>query len=142
MSTPNENESPLSPDDKLTYEQISALSQNMFERLLIMDDGNFRKLDPTKDTKAVYIDKAKLDALFAAHPGCDGLRVYLGVYDANIVKLSQPNYNNKLTVSFVTTTAEIDNLDRPVDLKMPALMLARGSGTGGIKTCPPDTGCF
>ena len=135
-------ESNLPPDDKLTYEQISALVNNMYEKLLIMDNGNFRKLDPTKDTRAVYIDKAKLDALFAAHPGSDGLRLYFGVYDDSIVNLSQPNYNNKLMLSFVTTTKEIDNLDKPVAAPLKAtLTFGGGHALGGAKLCPPNTGC-
>jgi len=143
MST-TENDPALSPGDKLTYEQIAALSNNMYAKLHITDGGVVRPLDPTKDTKAVYIEKSKLDALFAANPGSDGLRVYFGVHDSKIFKPSQPNYENKLMVSFVATTKEVDNLDKPVNPEIVAPTLTEGGGTGttGGKVCPPDTGCF
>jgi len=131
MATNDEN----NPDSKLTYEQIMALSKNMYEKMLIMDGGNFRKLDPAKDTKSAYFHKSDIDALFAAHPGSNGLKIYFGVHDSAIAPVKQPGYHNKLMAALVSTTDEVDNVDKHGTQK---LMLGGGNTS---KICPPDTNC-
>lgn len=143
----------LADADLLTYEQIKALSNNMYEKVQIMEDGKLRKLDPTKDTRSIYFEKSKLDALFAAHPGADGLKIFLGVHDSGVFTPRQPGYHNKLMVMLVTTTNEVENLTKPAKPAPPAapgapkvekLVAALGNPGAGAdngKMCPPDSGC-
>jgi hypothetical protein len=129
--------------EQLSFEQISALSKNLFDRLMILEEGSFRKLDPTKDTRSIYFEKSKIDALFAANPGSDGLRIYLGIHDSSHFKLRQPGYHNKLMVALVSTTGGVENLDKPGTNR---ITYGGGNGGGGTgtdngKLCPPDTDC-
>lgn len=149
------------PQGMVTKQQIKALSKNFFSRLQILDhDGQHRPLDcsdpshPQKnDTRCVYFEKSRIDALFAANPGSDGLKIFFGVHDHAIFPLPddvKDKYHNKLMVVLVTTTIEVDNLndegsgDGAVEsMTAPAGdgEIRGGEGLDNGKLCPPYSGC-
>nr|WP_294948031.1 hypothetical protein [uncultured Mucilaginibacter sp.] len=163
-STTTENKpNGASPNGGVTKKQLEALSANFFARVQILDrDGAHRQIDcsdkkhPKKnDTKSVYFDKARIDALFAANPGSDGLKIYFGVHDHKIFPMPDdvaPHYDNKLMVVLVATAGGKDMLkDDTETTTMAAKSLltasAGGDGSGeGLgmdqgKLCPPSANC-
>lgn len=129
---------PVNDGDWLTYDQIMALSANMYAKMYIMDNGKVRQLDPAIDTKSIQFDKSAIDDLFAANPDADGLKIYLGVNDPSIYTPRYPSYNNKLMVALVATTGGTDNL---VTNRSKTNLKDGGAGRDNGKLCPPDPTC-
>jgi hypothetical protein len=163
-STTTENKpNGASPNGGVTKKQLEALSANFFARVQILDrDGAHRQIDcsdkkhPKKnDTKSVYFDKARIDALFAANPGSDGLKIYFGVHDHTIFPMPDdvaPHYDNKLMVVLVATAGGKDLLHDDTEtttMAAKSLTVAAsgdGSGNGGMgmdngRLCPPNLSC-
>jgi hypothetical protein len=152
-----------SPNGGVTKKQLEALSANFFARVQILDrDGDYRQINCSykkhkkkNDTKSVYFDKARIDALFAANPGSDGLKIYFGVHDHTIFPMPEevaPHYDNKLMVVLVATAGGKDILHDETEIStMAAKSLstasAGGDGSGGGlgmdygKLCPPNSNC-
>jgi hypothetical protein len=163
-STTNENTpNGASPKGGVTKKQLEALSANFFSRVQILDrDGDYRQMNcsdkqhPKKnDTKSVHFDKARIDALFAANPGSDGLKIYFGVHDHNIFPMPDDVahlYDNKLMVVLVATADGKDMLHDDTETpstsaKSLFTAAAGGDGSGGGqgmdygKLCPPRNDC-
>ncbi|RFZ81428.1 hypothetical protein DYU05_19295 [Mucilaginibacter terrenus] len=144
-------ERPVTPDPRwVSKAKIKQLSQNFFKRLQV-DDGNGHRpmccddpRDPKKnDTRSVYFKKTDLDALFAANPGSDGLKIYFGMHHPDIFNPGgtlDPNYHHKLMVVLVSTTNEVDNLHDKSDTEALALN-GTGDGLDSGKLCPPYGNC-
>lgn len=147
-----------SQGDIVTKTDLEKLSKNFFDKVHIRDhhDKEIRQINcddrndkKKNDSKSVYFDKAKIDALFANNPGSDGLRIYFGVHDSKIFPNSQPeSYDGKIMVVLVSTTNNVDNLDDfPHDAAKSTSgqnLISSGIGKVGLddgKICPPDTGC-
>jgi len=130
---------------EVTVQQLNDLSENMFLRLKIKEDGRVRDMDCSdrtnmtmNDTKTAYFTRASLDGLFADNPGSNGLLIYFGVHNHNIYPLGHPNYENKLMVVLVTATNEIPNLNVNNAVKIAG---APGEAMDNGKLCPPNTTC-
>ena len=131
------------PDGMVTKKQLDALSANFFSKVQLTDNGKLRPIDcsnpnhPEKsDTRAVVFQKKDVEALFAANPGCDGLKIYFGIHDHAILPIPEENrkrYQNKLMAVLVTTTGLLDNINND------ATVAAKGLDNGMM--CPPLTGC-
>ena len=148
------------PHGMVTKNQLKALSKNFFSRMQILEDGQHRPIDcsdpshPQKnDTRSVYFEKSRIDALFASNPGSDGLKIFFGVHDHEIFPIpdaDKVNYHNKMMVVLVTTTNEVDNLkdDNTPHPGMQLMAAPAGGGNNGGgqgmdngKLCPPYTTC-
>lgn len=131
------------PAGAVTKTQLDALSKNFFSKLQVLDNGRYRPIDcsnPThpekSDTKAVIFKKKDVEALFAANPGCDGLKIYFGVHDHAIFPIPEENrerYQNKIMAVLVTTSGQVENInDEPT---------AAAKGLDFAAQCPPLVGC-
>ncbi|MDO3627945.1 hypothetical protein [Mucilaginibacter sp. BT774] len=145
MEPPIKNENAVAGDfeqrDLLTNSQVQDLSDHLFSLFQVSENGALRKMDssnppdPAKnDTRRAYFSKAKIDALFNANPGSDGIYIYFGAFSPNI-NLGNRAYNNKLTCMMVTAKGTTINL-----LDAASVSGATGAGMAltPIKTCPPD----
>ncbi|OOQ61389.1 hypothetical protein [Mucilaginibacter pedocola] len=141
----SEKHTGLSPLSKgmVTKTQLNALSKNFFSKLQVLDNGRHRSIDcsdsrhPEKgDTRAVIFNRKDVEALFAANPGCDGLKVYFGLHDKEIFPLPDDNstdYQNKLMVVLITTSGQVENINDDASIA--------GKGLDNGKLCPPNIGC-
>lgn len=129
--------------DLLTKSQVNGLSDHLFSLLHVSENDALRKMDasnpkdPTKnDSRRAYFSKAKIDALFNANPGSDGLYVYFGAHNPTVPHPSgKQSYENKLTATLVTASGTTTNLHDGHTATGAALgNLALASG----KLCPPD----
>jgi len=119
-----------SPGDNVTDAQIAALSQHFFDNVYVMDNGTVRQADPTKDTKSMCFDKARVDALFAANPTADKLTIHLGMHSSAIFPPSDSRYENKMMVVLSATTSTAA-----------ASPAGGGGGMDEAHLCPPFTNC-
>ncbi len=135
---------------EVTAKKLKDLSENLFLRLVIKEDGKLRDMncsDPSSrvmnDTKTAYFTKTSLDELFAANPGSNGLFIYFGVHNSNIYPLGDPNYENKLMAVLVSATDEEPNLNAGnfVEIAGAPEDIGGGMGMDNGKLCPPNTNC-
>lgn len=137
--------------EEVTEEQLYQLSDNFFNRTRVLEKGSYRQLDSTnlsphndwkrRDTKTIYFSKARIDAFFAKHPTCDGLKIYLGLHDKEIFPaIAHERYNNKMMVVLVATEGEIEKLNAD-DVVMIAGSKTSGDGMDNGKLCPPHPDC-
>lgn len=140
--------------DAVTKADLEKLSKNFFDRVRIIDhhDGKLRPIscdDPKdnkkNDTKSVYFDKAKIDALFTENPGSNGLKIYFGIHDSKIFPNEQPeNYDGKIMVVLVSTTDKVDNLKDNQANNAVGYEGGGGGGGNGVdagQLCPPNVNC-
>ena len=121
--------------DLLTKSQVQGLSDHLFSVMHTSDQGDVRKIG-SSDPRRAYFSKAKIDALFNANPGSDGLYVYFGAHNSHIPHHSgKKSYENKLTASLVTAKGTDLNLQ---DEKNAFSTTGAGLALASGKLCPPD----
>jgi hypothetical protein len=100
------------------------------------DSGVASDYDPDFDSKSVWFPRKAVETLFNDNTA-DGLRIYFGVHDADVIPTP---YDDRLTVVLVATKYEdgknVDQLKGDVDSK------SNGEGGAGYglnhgKLCPP-----
>lgn len=138
------------PSGMVSKKQLHALSANFFSKVQILDNGKYRPIDcsnpnhPEKsDTKAIVFSKKSVEALFAANPGCDGLKIYFGVHDHEILPIPEEfreRYQNKMMAVLVTTSGQVENLKEEGEMSKMAVA-GGGEGLDNGKMCPPLIGC-
>ena len=135
---------------EVTPVQLKGLSDNLFSRLYILENGELKQMDCSNpipkvncksDTKTAYFDKNDLDSLFKANPNSNGLLIHFGIHDKNTYPaMRQPGYQNKLMVVLSTTTNLVPNLSIGNVVEI-AGVAGGGGGMDNGKLCPPDTTC-
>lgn len=138
----------LSSGAEVTAEQLDRLSKNMFMRIQILENAQFRNIDCSdrtnsvkNDTKTAFFTKDAIDGLFKANPGSDGLLICFGVHNSDIYPLGQPSYQNKMMVVLVTATNQVPNLKVNDKVEIAGAPRSAAEGIDNGKLCPPNTTC-
>jgi|SRR5579859_3067314 len=97
------------------------------------------KVTIDKDSHAVHYTKAEIEALFAANPGSDGLRIYFAVHqhseeEDNAMPRRPPEYIGHHTGILVSTIQMVDQLN--VNNYISSLLVG-GMGVEEGQICPP-----
>jgi hypothetical protein len=128
--------------------QLDKLINNYRKKIKRVRKGSLKlhDHDVKVDTKSAWFSRAAVEELFAVNEA-DGLRIYFGVHDNDVMETP---YDDQLTVILVATKTvdgrTVDQIYDQPEQQQQTLMAAKkgqsgisgGSGLNHAKICPPD----